>query len=123
MGLDLDLAFPLGIDYAGFGERAETPAAHSIDAILYSRLWLNRDADLFACIGAAAEGTVSEVIVFEDDGRRATVIDRYGDRLTWIRAGTLARVAASFRLPPWTASVFALVAALPPRTIVYLWWH
>jgi hypothetical protein len=59
---------------------------------------------------------------YEDEGLKTRTTDPYGDALTYVTAGELAKVQLG-ATGKWNKAVFKMIKALPKDTLVVLWWH
>lgn len=58
--------------------------------------------------------------VYEDEGLKELDEDPYGEKLTYVTAGELAKTKPK---TPWNKSVIAFISTLPEDMPVILWWH
>lgn len=113
MGLDLTLIFQTNPNSKCF---------HSTDKLSFTRNY-----DLFDKIQKIkAEPIPTEIIFYYGDAK--TKIDSYGDALKYIKAGDLAKV--EYIDEPWNdfflaynKAILEFVRALPPETMIVLYWH
>lgn len=104
--------------------------------LAYTRIDLGRNYELFGQIDSkmGRDETIKQVCTpqrlppnvefmwYGDEGIKATRTDPYGDLLTYVEAGELAKVDVP-KGDPWNQAVFAMMKALPENTPVVLWWH
>jgi hypothetical protein len=111
MGLDLTLA------YSPWRSDQGAP-----EPLLYSRLSLNRDYELFDQIKELPVIPVTgPVLWYGDEGLETRETDPYGDRLTWVNAFHFHNVKGSENSE--NAAILAFVRTMPPDRRIYLWWH
>lgn len=122
MGLDCTL-FPNNWDLGFLKLTGDMLATTTLD--------LDRDYRLFEKLpgytrdghdGGPAPVVDFSVGVYRDDGLKRTREDAYGDPLRQVTAGELAKVDTS-ETSAWNQAAFAFVRALPPETIVVVYWH
>lgn len=92
--------------------------------LLSTRIDLHRDYELFNQIKAlpSLKGWLP-VRWYEDDGLKERTTDPYGNDLKYTTASEFAAVDVPDDATDWNRAAIAFLAALPPETRVYLWWH
>jgi hypothetical protein len=103
---------------------------HGNRMLATTRLPLDRHYDLFSQLpgytreggdGGAAPAVDFDVDVYEDEGIRSTRKDAYGTPLRCVTAGELAAVNTE-DTSAWNKAAFAFIRALPPETLVVVYW-
>lgn len=103
----------------------------------YTRLDFERDYDLFAQVSNEVMGKQSkakqvckpfpippnvEFMWYGDEGLKARRDDPYGEQLTYVEAGQLAKINVENSCQ-WNKGIIAMMKELNPATPVILWWH
>ncbi len=91
--------------------------------LLYDRIALARDYRLWKEIEKVESYSVRKVVWYDDDGIMDRTNDQYGNKLRYVLARDLAKVALPENATQWNRAVFAMISALDPETAIVLWWH
>lgn len=111
MGIDLTLS------PAQYGSGTSSDLADT-------RVSLDRDYALFDQIKALPSWlTRFPLYWYGDDGVNLRSTDPYGDPLRYVCAVEFAAIKPADDATAWNRAAIAFLAALPPDTRVYLWWH
>lgn len=78
--------------------------------------------EVFEKIQAAANPLPDGVRWYEDGGLKDRMTDPYDDPITFVPAGTLARILSEFDLSDLDAAALAYLKALQPHIRIVLWW-
>lgn len=103
--------------------------------LAYTRIALDRNYEIFGQI-ANIRGVKARVVCdpkpipatvkfkwYSDEGLQERNYDAYGDPLKFVYAHELSKVNLDSDAGAWNKAAFAFVRALPPDTIIVLWWH
>jgi hypothetical protein len=107
-----------------------SPGHATPPVLLYDRLRLIRNYSLFDVILTfpsqplpEGEGGRREAMIYEDDGILTVATDKYGEALRWVRAAEFHDDRLDgVETGEWNRALIGFLRALPPETMVVLYW-